>query len=64
MTAIDLLHLHHCPGCAAPSEFQTPECVEHGVDCPELLCVVCGWALVGPFELAVAQPAPAATRSA
>jgi len=35
-----------CPGCGSPSRFVTPECPEHGDACPELACVLCGWALV------------------
>lgn len=46
--------VRHCPGCRTEREFETPPCAEHGADCPELACVICGWALVGPFEVAVA----------
>ena len=52
--------LRHCPGCATEREFETPACAEHGADCPELACVICGWALIGPFEVSVAAPAVAA----
>jgi hypothetical protein len=35
-----------CPGCGSPSAFETPECDEHGAACPELACVLCGFAMV------------------
>ncbi len=54
------LVVRRCPGCAQDREFETPPCAEHGADCPELACVVCGWALVGPFELVAAAQAPPA----
>lgn len=41
-----------CPGCATELPFETPPCDEHGADCPELGCVICGWALIGAFEVA------------
>jgi hypothetical protein len=45
-----------CPGCRAQRPFETPDCDDHGADCPELACVICGWAVVGSFEIAsVAQ---------
>jgi hypothetical protein len=37
---------HTCPGCGSPSTFVTPECADHGEACPELACVLCGWAMV------------------
>lgn len=43
-----------CPGCAGDRDFETPPCAEHGADCPELACSVCGWALIGPFEIRAA----------
>jgi hypothetical protein len=43
----------YCPGCREELPFEMPVCDEHGLDCPELACVLCGWALVGPFEVAV-----------
>ena len=55
--------LRHCPGCATEREFETPVCAEHGADCPELACVICGWALIGPFEVAVAAPPTSDTSS-
>lgn len=56
------LVVRHCPGCGQDREFETPPCAEHGHDCPELACVMCGWALVGPFELAAAARAPGAAQ--
>jgi len=53
-----------CPGCEADSEFVTPQCAEHGADCPELACVACGWALVGPFEVAAVAPRAGVRRAA
>jgi hypothetical protein len=46
----------YCPGCSTDMPFETPPCDEHGGDCPELACVICGWALVGPFEVAALSP--------
>ncbi|HTY72061.1 MAG TPA: hypothetical protein VMI11_06500 [Actinomycetes bacterium] len=43
----------YCPGCREVRPFETPPCDEHGADCPELACVICGWALVGPVEIAL-----------
>lgn len=48
-----------CPGCTADRDFETPPCAEHGADCPELACSVCGWALIGSFELAASGFGPA-----
>ncbi len=45
-----------CPGCSTELPFETPPCDEHGADCPELACVICGWALIGPFEVAAVAP--------
>jgi len=45
-----------CPGCSQEQPFETPECQEHGSACPEFACVICGWALVGEFEVAAARP--------
>jgi hypothetical protein len=45
-----------CAGCRDERPFETPACDDHGSDCPELACVVCGWAIIGAFEVAsVAQ---------
>jgi hypothetical protein len=46
-----------CATCRAEEMFEQPECLDgHGDDCPELLCVACGNAvLVG---LCPADPAP------
>jgi hypothetical protein len=45
-----------CPGCSTELPFETPPCDEHGADCPELACVICGWALIGAFEVAAISP--------
>jgi hypothetical protein len=47
-----------CPGCSTDRPFEQPPCDEHGGDCPELACVVCGWALIGPFEVAAVSLRP------
>jgi hypothetical protein len=46
----------YCPGCRSKQPFETPPCDEHGADCPELSCVICGWAVIGPFEVASLAP--------
>ena len=39
--------LRHCSTCGGEREFETPPCRDsHGFDCPELICAVCGTALV------------------
>ncbi len=36
-----------CPTCGDDREFAAPPCDDgHGVDCPDLACVVCGYAVV------------------
>lgn len=54
--------LRFCVTCAADASFEQPECIdEHGVDCPEWVCVQCGDALVvgflGDDETAAMEPA-------
>ena len=49
-----------CPGCGSLTRFETPECADHGDACPELACVLCGWALV----LVVDPPTAPARRTA
>jgi hypothetical protein len=57
MDASDLLRW--CSGCADVREFEVPDCDEgHGADCPELVCIDCGEALL------VAFPAQSLARSA
>ncbi len=47
-----------CVSCAADASFEQPECVdEHGVDCPEWVCVACGDAFVVGFALDDRAPA-------
>ena len=42
--------LRWCGWCAAVREFEPPDCAEdHGLDCPELVCVACGEAIVVSF---------------
>jgi hypothetical protein len=39
--------LRHCSSCGEEREFEAPPCSDdHGYDCPELVCVRCGEALV------------------
>jgi hypothetical protein len=38
-----------CAGCRDEREFEQPPCGDgHGRDCPELICTMCGEALLGP----------------
>jgi hypothetical protein len=50
-----------CVGCGSPSTFETPPCDEHGEACPELACVLCGWAMVltGDAPAAAVEDRPA-----
>lgn len=56
--------LRFCVTCAADESFEQPECVDdHGVDCPEWVCVECGDAFVVGFaDVDVAAPAQDAVR--
>ena len=39
-----------CGGCRAEMAFESPECLDgHGPDCPELVCVECGDAVLVGF---------------
>lgn len=56
-----------CASCRAEQLFEHPECAdEHGRDCPEWACVVCGEAIMVGFELAdpLAARAPGRSRRA
>jgi len=55
--------LRHCPSCGDEREFETPPCLDHGDDCPELACVACGTALVVGVVLPD-QPRPAVVGTA
>lgn len=55
-----------CAACGGERAFETPDCRDGHVDCPERACVVCGAALVVGW-LAVdetARAAPARRRGA
>jgi hypothetical protein len=42
-----------CATCRAETDFEHPQCAdEHGADCAEWSCVVCGEAVMVGFELA------------
>jgi hypothetical protein len=45
----------YCPECRSDELFEQPECLEeHGGDCPDWACVMCGYAIfTGPSPLAV-----------
>jgi hypothetical protein len=44
--------VRHCSTCRHDTMFEQPACVDdHGFDCPELVCVECGDALLLGFEL-------------
>jgi hypothetical protein len=39
--------LRHCSSCGEERDFEAPPCSDgHGCDCPELVCLACGEALV------------------
>jgi hypothetical protein len=39
--------LRHCSSCGEERDFESPPCPDgHGCDCPELVCVSCGQALM------------------
>jgi hypothetical protein len=51
----------HCPSCRAERRFEIPPCPDgHGADCAELVCTVCGSALLagGSFVPVIGGPAP------
>lgn len=49
----------HCPDCADERAFVRPPCDDgHGLDCPDLACLECGFALV--VGLLVVLDAPVA----
>ncbi|MBM0275832.1 hypothetical protein [Micromonospora tarensis] len=47
----------YCDVCEGVAPFETPPCVDdHGTDCPELICVDCGFAvLIAPFAAPVTR---------
>lgn len=51
-----MLHLF-CPDCQVERAFERPLCIdEHGGDCPELSCSVCGLAVFdGPLLIAISE---------
>jgi hypothetical protein len=48
--------MRQCVFCGAQREFEQPPCDEHGADCLELACVVCGLALLDGDGCAGATP--------
>lgn len=47
MAVGDSLVQRFCPSCERIQLFETPLCADgHGQECPELVCVACGAALV------------------
>jgi len=47
-----------CGACHAEEAFESPDCLDgHGPDCPELVCVECGEAVLVGFA-----PVPESTR--
>lgn len=45
-----------CSVCGQPRLFECPPCTDgHGDDCPELVCVECGWALIAPSVVAASS---------
>jgi hypothetical protein len=50
--------LRHCSSCGEEREFEAPPCIDgHGCDCPELVCVSCGEALVTDIPVIVTRVA-------
>ena len=63
------LTYRYCTTCATEQAFEVPECMDgHGADCPELVCVECGvallveWAAVGSIEVAAGSRRAATER--
>ncbi len=51
-------NLRYCSTCSGEREFEQPPCPDdHGPDCPEWLCVECGFAVVIEFDLIDEEPA-------
>ncbi|MFN2626064.1 MAG: hypothetical protein ABR520_08280 [Mycobacteriales bacterium] len=63
-----LLVTRYCTVCAADTQFEVlADCVEHGVDCPEVICIDCGAIyLAGPWtevDVVATSEAPRRGRS-
>jgi hypothetical protein len=56
----------YCPDCRLDQLFEQPQCIDdHGSDCPDWACTVCGFAIfTGPFPLVVEVAVAAARRVA
>lgn len=39
-----------CSVCDGPRAFEQPPCADFHDDCPELVCVACGAAVIGDWE--------------
>lgn len=44
------LQIMLCTVCAGPRAFEQPPCADAHDDCPELVCVTCGSAVIGAWE--------------
>jgi hypothetical protein len=54
-----------CATCRDEVFFEQPDCLDdHGVDCPERVCVQCGEAFLVGFAVPTAAPAGASRRRA
>jgi hypothetical protein len=44
-----MLPMLFCTVCERPRAFEQPPCVDSHDDCPELVCVTCGCAVIGTW---------------
>jgi len=44
-----MLEVLECTVCEEPRAFEQPPCSDAHDDCPELVCVSCGCAVIGPW---------------
>ena len=61
------MDIDYCPECREERTFETPPCPDGHADCPERVCVACGfavlvgWLAVDATTAAVIAPAPPQT---
>lgn len=57
MQALLALTYRDCPTCQQLRAFEQPPCIdEHGGECPEWLCIDCGFALLVGMSVEAAAP--------
>lgn len=60
---VAFISMRYCVTCQGETLFERPECLDdHGIDCPDEVCVECGDAFVVGFSLAEPVPSRGAGR--